>query len=97
MILIAYRHGLRVAELVDLRWDQIDFNQAVLHVRRVKKGTPSAHPLTGRALRALRRLKREGAIESPFVFVSAYGFTLANAGHDTRALQAYLGTHRREG
>ena len=26
MILVAYRHGLRVSELVDLRWDQIDFN-----------------------------------------------------------------------
>ena len=25
MILVAYRHGLRVSELVDLRWDQIDF------------------------------------------------------------------------
>ena len=25
MILVAYRHGLRVSELVDLRWDQVDF------------------------------------------------------------------------
>ncbi len=126
MILIAYRHGLRAAELVDLRWDQVDFSQAVLHVHRVKQGTPSTHPLTGRELRALRRLEREAAIKSPFVFVSergaplstagfarlleraranagleikahphmlrhACGFTLANAGQDTRAVQAYLG------
>jgi integrase len=34
MILIAFRHGLRVSELVDLRWDQVDFNRAVLHVLR---------------------------------------------------------------
>ena len=27
MILVAYRHGLRASELVDLRWDQIDFNR----------------------------------------------------------------------
>ena len=26
MVLLAYRHGLRAAELVDLRWDQIDFS-----------------------------------------------------------------------
>ena len=32
MILVAYRHGLRVSELVDLRWDQIDFAHARNHV-----------------------------------------------------------------
>src|SRR5262249_39966816 len=41
MILVAYRHGLRAVELVDLRWDQVDFKTATLHVRRVKQGTPS--------------------------------------------------------
>src|SRR3954451_12507574 len=34
MILVAYRHGLRAAELADLRWDQVDFTTATLHVRR---------------------------------------------------------------
>src|SRR6202035_1300165 len=38
MVLMAYRHGLRPAELVDLRWDQIDFASGTLHVRRVKRG-----------------------------------------------------------
>src|SRR5215831_18124764 len=47
MILIAFRHGLRASELVSLHWDQISFEQATLHVRRVKQGTPSVHPLTG--------------------------------------------------
>jgi integrase len=59
MILLAFRHGLRAAELVDLRWDQVDFHRGVLHVRRAKAGTPATHPLTGRELRALRRLQRE--------------------------------------
>jgi site-specific recombinase XerD len=125
MILIAFRHGLRASELVGLRWEQVDYHRAVLHVRRVKGGTPSVHPLSGVELRALRRLQRESAA-SPFVFVSergtpfttagfarmveragvaaglglklhphmlrhACGFALANAGHDTRSLQAYLG------
>jgi integrase len=40
MILIAFRHGLRAAEVCDLRWDQVDLNGAVLHVRRVKKRHP---------------------------------------------------------
>jgi integrase len=54
MILIAYRHGLRVSELCALRWDQVDFERALLHVRRVKNGTPSVHPLGGTELRSLR-------------------------------------------
>src|ERR1700694_612416 len=47
MILVAYRHGLRVSELCALRWDQVDFERGMLHVRRVKNGTPSVHPSAG--------------------------------------------------
>jgi site-specific recombinase XerD len=125
MVLVAFRHGLRASELVGLRWEQVDYNRAVLHVRRVKGGTPSVHPLSGVELRALRRLQRESKA-SAFVFVSErgtpfatagfarmmeragvaagrglklhphmlrhpYGYALANAGLDTRSLQAYLG------
>ena len=79
MLLIAFRHGLRASELCDLRWDQIDFSQAVLHVRRAKNGTPSTHPLTGREMRALRRLQREAPI-SPFMFVSERGAPFTTAG-----------------
>jgi len=128
MILVTYRHGLRASELLDLRWDQVDFRTGTLHVRRVKQGTPSTHPILGDELRALRRLQREQKRKSPFVFTSergapfttagfarmveragveaklgfkahphmlrhACGYALANKGHDTRALQAYLG-HR---
>jgi integrase len=59
MILLAYRRGLRAAELVDLQWDQIDFGRAAMHVHRVKQGSPATHPLRGDELRALRRLQRE--------------------------------------
>jgi type 1 fimbriae regulatory protein FimB/type 1 fimbriae regulatory protein FimE len=34
MILVAYRHGLRASELVDLWWDQVDFAHGTLAVRR---------------------------------------------------------------
>lgn len=58
-ILIAYRHALRVPELCALRWDVIDLEQGLIHVHRVKNGTPSVHPLRGPEIRALRRLKKE--------------------------------------
>jgi integrase len=79
MILLAFRHGLRAAEVCDLRWDQIEFNAAVLHVRRVKGGIASTHPLLGDELRALRRLQRE-SVPSPFVFVSERGTPFTTAG-----------------
>jgi integrase len=52
MILLAFRHGLRAAELCSLRWEQIDLVHARLHVSRAKNGIPSVHPLTGTELRA---------------------------------------------
>lgn len=79
MILIAYRHGLRVAELVALRWEQIDFAQGLLHVNRVKNGTPSVHPLHGPELRALRQVKRDSAA-SAYVFVTERGGPMTPAG-----------------
>ena len=125
MLLVAYRHGLRASEICDLRWDQIDFTSATLHVHRVKNGKPSTHPVRGDELRALRKLHRE-APKSPFVFMTerggpfttdsfnwlvkragqkarfpfqvhahmlrhATGYRLAGDGHDTRAIQDYLG------
>src|SRR4051812_32714040 len=54
MVLIAYRHGLRPAEVVALRWDAIDFDHGRLHVSRVKGSAASVHPVSGRELRALR-------------------------------------------
>jgi integrase len=38
----------RAAGVVDLRWQQIDFKTASLHIRRAKNGTPATHPLSGR-------------------------------------------------
>src|SRR5262249_20930430 len=73
MIRLAFLTGLRASELCDLQWTQVDFDHATLAVTRVKHGTPSTHPLTGRELRALRRLHREAEGRSPFLFVSERG------------------------
>lgn len=126
LILIAYRHGLRAIEVCDLEWSQVEFGpDATLHVRRAKNGKPSAHPLRGDEIRALRELRRRFP-DSGFVFATerggpftadavnrlikrigeragfpfrvhahmlrhGCGYALANAGHDTRRIQDWLG------
>jgi integrase len=79
MILLTFRHGLRAAEICDLRWEQVDFKTGNLHVRRVKNGTPATHPLHGREMRALRKHQRDSE-RSPFVFVSERGAPLTAPG-----------------
>lgn len=69
MILIAYRHGLRVSELIALKWSQIDLQQGLLHVTRIKNGVASTHPLFGPDLRALRAVKRKYP-DSEYVFMT---------------------------
>jgi type 1 fimbriae regulatory protein FimB/type 1 fimbriae regulatory protein FimE len=73
LILFMARHGLRVTEAVDLRWDQVDFAKGHLHVRRLKGGIHSVHPIQGDELRALRELRREQEPESAFVFTTERG------------------------
>jgi hypothetical protein len=126
LILIAFRHGLRAQEICDLEWSQVELGRsASLHVRRVKNGKPSVHPLRGDEIRALRELRRQFP-DSAFVFATercgpftpdavnrlikrigeragfefhvhahmlrhGCGYALANAGHDTRAIQDWLG------
>jgi integrase len=68
MILIAYRHGLRVSELLELQWSSIEFDSATIHVGRSKDGEANRHPLSGEEMRALRVLRRSST--SPFVFTS---------------------------
>jgi integrase len=72
MILLAYRHGMRVSELTGLEWNQIDLTAGTIALNRMKNGIPSTHPLTGQELRALRRLRRESP-HSRHVFLSNRG------------------------
>jgi integrase len=126
LILVAYRHGLRAKEICELQWSQIEFGRsASLHVRRVKNGKPSVHPIRGDELRMLSALKNEFP-DTGYVFTSergtpfttdsvnrlvknigkraklslpvhchmlrhGCGYKLANDGHETRAIQDWLG------
>jgi len=72
LILLTYRHAGRVSEVIAWRRDQVDLEQGLLHVNRLKNGTPSVHPLRGPEIRALRKLFREYP-DSPYVFSTERG------------------------
>ena len=76
LILICFRHGLRLAELTSLEWKAIDFTKKTLRVSRLSNGVNSTHPLHTIELRALRKLKKEYP-RSRYVFVSDKGRKLS--------------------
>jgi len=125
IILLMFRHGLRTAELVALKWTQIDLLGGYIEIHRVKNGHDTVHPLRSPELRALRAIQRQYP-DTQYIFVSerkaplstrsirhivaragelaglpfpvhphqlrhACGYYLAASGHDTRAIQDYLG------
>lgn len=69
IILLMFRHGLRTAELVALKWSQIDFSGGYIEINRVKQGHNSIHPLRSPELRDLRQIQRDYP-ETQYVFVS---------------------------
>lgn len=69
LIMMAFRHGLRVSELTSLRWSAADLKQGTLYVSRLKGSTDSVHPLRGPEIRALRRLQRDYEA-NPYIFTT---------------------------
>ena len=72
LIMMAYRHGLRASELVALRWDQVDLKAGMLHVARIKKGSPSTHPLRGPELERCARGSVSKAKQRPTFHIATW-------------------------
>lgn len=76
LILLSYRHGLRVSEAIGLTWSDIDFGGGSIHINRLKKGISGRHPLRKPELIALHNIRRKQLIDSPFIFNSQQGKVL---------------------
>jgi len=77
MLLLAYRHGLRVSELVNMRIADVDLDTGRLFVRRCKSSLSTSQPLDGDEIRASRAWLRQRVnapcCNSPLLFLSERG------------------------
>lgn len=70
LMLMMYRHGLRVSEAIGLRRDELNLDQARLWVRRLKNGLAVEQPIAGDELRAIKRYLATRLDGLPWLFVS---------------------------
>jgi type 1 fimbriae regulatory protein FimB len=65
LLLLMFRHGLRVSEACGLLLSQVDTESRVLHVARLKHGLSTTHPLRGDELRVIKAWLAERARMKP--------------------------------
>ena len=73
LVLMTYRHGLRVSEAIGLRRDEVDLDHARLWIRRLKRGLDVEHPIAGDELRAIKRYLASRTDALPWLFISERG------------------------
>ncbi|MDD9941642.1 MAG: tyrosine-type recombinase/integrase [Myxococcales bacterium] len=73
LLLMMYRHGLRVSEAIALKVKDVNLRQSRLWVQRLKNGLSVEQPMPGDELRAVKRYLRERDSKLPWLFLSERG------------------------
>ena len=82
LILLAFRHGMRISELLDLHYRDFDLNEGRINIRRLKIGFSTIHPLRFDEREAVERWSQaradwRGASRTDAVFISRRGTPLS--------------------
>ena len=84
IVRVLYHHALRGSEALRLRWDQIEFGRTPrIHVKRLKGGIDSVHPIEQRRLLGLLMKLSKDDNRGEYVFMSERGTPLAYSSLDT--------------
>jgi len=73
LLLLMYRHGLRVTEAITMRLDRLNLKQARIAVKRSKNSLSTEQPLAGDELRAVKRYLTTRDNKLPWLFLSERG------------------------
>lgn len=93
MVMLDLNTGLRRRNLLDLRWDQVDFSRRIIRIEsRTKNGRPLNLPLNETALRTLKAVHPKTE-HQPYVFVHLEGKFEGERVHDIKS--AFNGAVRR--
>lgn len=76
LVLLMFRHGLRVSEAIGLRWDAVQFDDKNISIARAKNGKSGLHPLQDDEIEALQALKGKGH-DSRLLFIGERGNELS--------------------
>jgi len=73
LLMMVYRHGLRVSEAVSMRVSDVNLKRARLWVKRLKNGLSVEQPIPGDELRAIKRYLAKRTSGLPWLFLSERG------------------------
>lgn len=76
IILMLYRHGLRVSELCNLTWHNIDLKSNRLSLNRLKGSISGYHPMQNDTIKLLKRYSKTKHGSFDYVFCTSQGFPI---------------------
>ena len=79
LMLMMFRHGLRVSEAIGLRRDQVNLAQARVWVQRLKNSLSVEQPIAGDELRAIKRYLATRTDKLPWLFLSERGHPMTRS------------------